>query len=330
MVNNWIDVHAHFNPPRTKDESEVRWEAMQKADWTGPKPEDWNLNSTLDYMGRVGIAMQMLSNIPKTLDALQTSNNFGASIVAQHPSRFGLLAALPTDNPDAALEEIERGYGELKADGFAVTCCYNGIYLSDPSLEPVWAELSRRKATVFAHPDAHAPGSFGRPSPVLEVAFETTRTIVDMLYAGVFRRHPEFRLVLAHCGAALPALSGRLMLLGTQPWIPNPNGITQDEMREHLQKLFLDTAMTGSAHTIAPALAMTDCDHIVYGSDCGVPCTTDATAMANIEALLNFSGLTPDQIEQVGHNALRLFPAAAERLEKTPARRHSLSGSELL
>lgn len=318
MVNQWIDVHAHFSPPRTKEESDARWEAMQKADWTGPKPDDWNLAVTLDYMDRVGIAMQLLSNIPKTLDALRTSNNFGASIVAQHPSRFGLLAALPTDNPDAALEEIERGYGELKADGFAVTFCYNGVYLSDASLEPVWAELNRRGATVFAHPDAYAPGSFGRPSAVLEVAFETTRTVVDMLYTGVFRRHPEFRLVLAHCGAALPALSGRLMLLGTQPWVPNPSRLTQDEMREHLRKLFLDTAMTGSVHTMAPALAMTGCDHIVYGSDCGVPCTTDATAIANIEALLSFSGLTPDQIEQIGHNALRLFPAAAERLEKIP------------
>jgi len=37
---------------------------------------------------------------------------------------------------------------------------------------------------------------------------------------------------------------------------------------------------------------------------------------ANIAALLSFSGLTCDQIEEIGHNALRLFPAAAARLKQ--------------
>ncbi|WP_019937887.1 amidohydrolase family protein [Bordetella sp. FB-8] len=316
MVNQWIDVHAHFTPPMTQEQSAVRWQRMQEADWTGPKPRDWNLADTLDYMDRIGIQMQMLSNIPKELAALVASNDFGASIVSRHPSRFGLLAALPTDDPDAAREEIDRGQGVLEADGFAVTCCYNGVYLSDSRLEPVWAELNLRRATVFVHPDAYAPGTFGRPSPVLDVAFETTRTVVDMLYTGVFRRHPDIRFVLAHCGAALPAMSGRLLLLGTQPWIPNPQRVTQDEMRRHLAALYLDTAMTGSVHTIAPALAMTSCDHIVYGSDCGVPCTVEATAVANIEALLRVAGLSPERVEQIGKNALRLFPDAARRIER--------------
>ncbi|WP_234731660.1 amidohydrolase family protein [Acidocella facilis] len=317
MVDQWIDVHAHFTPPMTQEQSAARWLAMQQADWIGAKPTDWSLASALALMDSVGIAMQMLSNIPKELHTLRASNDYGASIVAMHPSRFGLLVALPTDNPEAALAEIRRGYDKLNADGFAVTFCYNDVYLSDSRLEPVWAELDRREAVVFAHPNAYGPGSFGRPSALLEVAFETTRTVVDMLYAGIFRRYPNFKLVLAHCGAALPALSGRLLLLGTQPWIQNPNSITQDEMRQQLRSLFLDTAMTGSAHTLAPALAMTTCDHIVYGSDCGVPCTVEETMRANIEAMLGFAGLAPEQIEQIGHNALSLFPGAAARLRRS-------------
>jgi 6-methylsalicylate decarboxylase len=193
MVDQWIDVHAHFTPPMTPEQSAARWLAMQEADWIGPKPADWSLEVALGTMDRIGIGMQMLSNIPKTLPALQTSNEYGASLVAQHPSRFGLLVALPTDNPEAALAEIRRGHDELNADGFAVTFCYNGVYLSDPRLEPVWAELDRREAVVFGHPDAYAAGTFGRASPLLDVAFETTRTVVDMLYAGIFRRFPALR-----------------------------------------------------------------------------------------------------------------------------------------
>jgi 6-methylsalicylate decarboxylase len=317
MLSRWIDIHAHFTPPTTPEERDARWKAMRKELFLVPQPFHWTLEGTLDYMDRTGIAMQMLSNIPKTLDALRASNDYAAALVSQHPSRFGLLAALPTDNPEAALAEIERAYSDLHADGFAVTCHYNGVYLGDSKLDPVWAELDRRRAVIFAHPDAYAPASLGRPSPLIEVAFETARTVVDMLYAGVFRRYPRMRVVLAHCGGALPALSGRLINLGTEAWVPNPNHLTQAEMRHHLRRLYVDTAATGSVHTLAPALAMTSPDHIVYGSDCGVPCTTETTLAVNLENLLSFCGLTPDQIENIGHNALCLFPAAAARLDKS-------------
>ncbi len=314
--NNWIDVHAHFTPPMTEAESDARWNAMQENDWVGPKPPDWSVDSTLEAMDRLNIRMQMLSNIPFSLDRLRKSNEFGASIVERYPSRFGLLAALPTDDPDAALAEIERAATELNADGFAMTCCYNGVYLSDPRLEAVWAELNRRKAVVFVHPNAYGPGMFGRASALLEVAFETTRTLVDMLYAGIFRRYPDCKLIVAHCGAALPALSGRLTLLGTQPWISNPAAITELEMRNQLARLYVDTAMTGSIHTIAPAVAMTGLDHVVYGSDCGVPCTCFQTMEANMRALRLSSGLDAGQVQRIGRNALKLFPAASRRIEE--------------
>jgi 6-methylsalicylate decarboxylase len=312
---DWIDVHAHFTPPMTVAESDARWNSMQRNDWIGPKPPDWSVESTLDTMDRLGIRMQMLSNIPFAIDMLRISNEFGASIVRRHPSRFGLLAALPTDDPDAALAEIERATTELEADGFAMTCCYNGVYLSDTRLEPVWAELNRRKAVVFVHPNAYGPGMFGRASALLEVAFETTRTIVDMLYAGIFRRYPGFRLILAHCGAALPALSGRLLLLGTQPWVRNPSMLTELEASNQLARLYVDTAMTGSVHTIAPAVAMTGVDHIVYGSDCGVPCTCFETMESNMRTLRLSSGLDAGQLRKIGRNALKLFPAASRRIE---------------
>jgi 6-methylsalicylate decarboxylase len=66
--------------------------------------------------------MQMLSVIPKALDALKASNDYGAELVKRHPSRFGLLAALPTNDPQACLAEIKRPKTELHADGFAAMC----------------------------------------------------------------------------------------------------------------------------------------------------------------------------------------------------------------
>ena len=119
-------------------------------------------------------------------------------------------------------------------------------------------------------------GIQGRPAPLIGVGFETTRT------------------------------------LGAEPWVPNPNALTAEEMRAQMRRLYLDTAATGFASSLAPALTP---DHLVYGSDSGVPCSTEETIEANKQALLEFDGLTRPQRAAVGRNAAALFPAAAARLD---------------
>jgi 6-methylsalicylate decarboxylase len=100
---------------------------------------------------------------------------------------------------------------------------------------------------------------------VVAAADDQALTITDMLYAAVFRRFPNIRFVVAHCGGGLPALSGRLLLLGLENWVPNPEKLTHSEMKAHLRRLSLDTAGTMPTG-LAPALQMTTPDHIVYGT----------------------------------------------------------------
>ncbi len=311
-VQNWIDVHSHYFPPMSAEEQREMVDHLRKNCWCIDHFDEWTVEKTLDHMDRLGTQMQMLSFVPNTVQKLRRSNDFGAEIVRQHPERFGLLVGLPSDNPAVCLEEIARSEGDLNADGFAMQALYNGVYLSDPRLEPVWAELERRKAVVFFHPNA-TTSAWDRPGALMEVAFQTAYVIVDMLYAGVFRRHPNIRFIIAHCGGALPAISGRLLQMGAMSWVPNPQNITRDEISEVLGKLFLDTAATMPT-TLGAALEMTTADKIVYGSDYGVPCVDDQSIAENIEALLAFRGLTADQIQAIGRNALSLFPKAAARL----------------
>ena len=320
LVDGWIDVHAHFSPPTSTEQTNARWQSMRDALFLTPTPPLWSVDATLRYMDAAGIQLQLLSNIPKQADALHASNDFGASVVARHPSRFGLLAALPTDDCTAALAEAHRAADSLHADGYAVTTCYNGVYLGDERLNDLWAELDARCALVFVHPDAYAPPSLGRPSPLVEVAFDTTRTLVDMLYAGWFRRYRNIRLVVAHCGACLPALSGRLQLLGCEEWIPNPQRLTPDEMRETLRGLYVDTAAMGSAHSIRPVLEMTEAAHVCYGSDCGVPCTTSRTMTRNLQLLLQSEAMSKEEIQAIGRNVLKLVPSVAARLKNSEAK----------
>ena len=310
----WIDVHGHFRLPESHEQAQQRLYLMRQGQFLLAKPDIWDAQAVIDYLDRAGVSMQMLSNIPKTLSALKTSNDFGASLVQQFPSRFGLLAALPTDNPDECLSEINRALKSFKipADGFAVTTVYNGVGLSDPSLDAVWAELNERCATVFVHPDAYASPSQGRPAPLLEVAFDTTRTIIDMLYTGVFRRFPDIRFVIAHAGACVPVLSGRLELLGAEEWVPNPQGIAKEEIEGQLGKLYLDTAASAKS-ALDPAIRMVGIERCVYGSDCGVPCSTELTMEENRQSVCEVERRMMGKSGQIGINGWRIFREAANR-----------------
>ncbi|WP_433136427.1 amidohydrolase family protein [Actinomadura nitritigenes] len=320
MTTPVVDIHAHFSPPTTQDQREALWKLMHSAHILTSEPPHWTPEATLDVMDRTGVAMQILSSVPPSREALRAFNDYGATLVAEHPTRFGLLAALPTDDPDACLTEISRADGELGADGFAVLAEYHGVWLGDARLEPVWAALDRRGATVFVHPNPFAPPTLSRPSILLDVALETARSVTDLLYAGVLRRHPRVRLVIAHCGGALPALAGRLLTLGTETWVPNPNQLTRDELRTQLAGLYLDTAASGEPQPLAAALAMTSADHLIYGSDWGAPCTTETTMQATRHGLANTPLLTDVQRETIWRNALNLLPTAAKRVaeQQTP------------
>lgn len=311
----WIDCHCHFTPRLTQPEYEEKWHAMNEAKFLVPEPYIWTPEATLKYMDQAGIQMQLLSNIPKALGALKSSNEYGASLVNAHPTRFGLLAALPTDDTSAAIAEVKRMAS--RCDGYAVTCRYNGVYLSDSKLDPLWSLLNDKKATVFTHPDAYADPDLGRPSPLLEVAFETARTVVDMLYTGWFTKFPHITVIVSHCGGALPALSGRLLALGTEPWVPNPEKLTREQMKEQLASLYLDTAATGRASHLLPGIEMVGKEHLVYGSDSGVPCSTVETLEENRKDLLAFEGLTASEIQSIGKRCYELFPTAKERLDKS-------------
>lgn len=314
MPTGFLDVHGHFYLPQTDEERHQQIKSMRDAAFMVPYEWSWSMDDTLAYMDQAGIQMQMLSYLPPDLAKLRKANDYAHELVKKNPTRFGNLVALPTNDTEAALAEISRGKSELQADGFAVSAVYRDVSLSDERTEPIWGQLNDMKATVFVHPNAYAGPANGRPAPLIEVAFETTRVVVDMLYKGIFRRYPGIKFVIAHSGGVLPMLSGRLALLGTEVWVPNPLGITQAEIKEQLGRLYVDTAATAETG-LAPAAKMVGIDHIVYGDDCGVPCSTTSTMESNRQSVLDVARSLGEDGNRIGANAWKLFPQAASRVE---------------
>ncbi len=51
-----------------------------------------------------------------------------------------------------AIAEATYALDTLRADGVAVETNHHGMYMGDPRLDPLFAELNRRRAVVFMHP----------------------------------------------------------------------------------------------------------------------------------------------------------------------------------
>jgi predicted TIM-barrel fold metal-dependent hydrolase len=283
-------------------------------------PVRWSPDAALAYMDRHEIAAQVVS-MPMTFAGSDDDPGYGtrvcrmindgnAELIAKYPGRFGAFASLPADGPDEALAEMAYALDELGLDGVVLTSNVAGHYFGDPFLEPVLAELEHRQVPVFVHP-VDSPCietlGFGRPSSIVEFLFDTARNITNGLYTGLFQRHPNLRLILAHCGGALPTLAWRVGEHTTMGRGPQDADIDPTHVATVLRGLYYETALAGSRNSLLPTLEVTTADHILFGTDW--PAAPEATVIHNIANLTSFDGFTPEQLRAVERgNALKLFP----------------------
>jgi len=283
----------------------------------------WTVEGALAFMARHDIATQILS-FPRALGTgsrapdgpvafARRLNEEYAALVADHPGRFGAFAAVPLTTPDAALAEIEYALDVLRLDGVLLTSNTDGRYFGDSSLEPVLAELAWRGTPVFVHPE-DAPHierlGLGRPSSVVEFPLDTTRNITNAIYQGVFRRHPGLRLILAHCGGALPTLGWRIAEHTEMGRGVDDADIGPPHVAEVLRALYYETALAAGPHSLLPALQVTSHRHVLFGTD--FPAAREVTiarALANWESLGALDDGERAAVER--SNALELFPRLA-------------------
>jgi predicted TIM-barrel fold metal-dependent hydrolase len=232
------------------------------------------------------------------------TNEYSAQLRADHPDRFGLFAAVPMPDVDAALKEIDYAYGTLKADGIQLVTSYGDKWPGDPAFDPLFAELHRRKAVVFIHPTA--PGCCahliaGIPAPTVEFMFDVTRCITSLLFRGTFTRFPDIRFVFTHDGAALPMLAQRITRNTTV--VKSAGVSSQDEAMAQLKRLHYDVTTSTSRPSLSATNALIPVSQLLFGSD--FPYLTPAETVPGLEAF----GFRQTQLVAINRgNAERLFP----------------------
>lgn len=262
-----IDVHQHFLPPSYG--AALTAQGVTSGGWPMPS---WSAEGAVEAMDEAGIATGILSiSAPGThigdnaqaRELSRASNEFGAELVKDRPTRFGLFASLPLPDVDGALAEAAYALDTLGADGVALMTNAHGRYLGDPAFEPLWAELDARGAVAFIHPtETELPMLKSAPAPIVDFPFDTTRTAVDMAMAGVLSRYPNMKVILSHAGGALPYLAHRVAATASVVSSLSPEAILAE-----LRRFYFDIALSGSPTALPSLLAFADPGHILYGSD---------------------------------------------------------------
>jgi hypothetical protein len=125
---------------------------------------------------------------------------------------------------------------------------------------------NRRHARVLVHPTSPASWestSFGRPRPMIEFLFDTTRAVVNLVLNGTVARHPGIEFVIAHAGAALPVIADRVAAF---TMVLTDVDSEADVMRD-LARLHYDLAGFPIPRQLDAILALTTLEHLHYGSD---------------------------------------------------------------
>jgi 2,3-dihydroxybenzoate decarboxylase len=215
------------------------WDAELAATYTGVEASrggdtekrlydlgEWRLRE----MDEVGIDVQVLSHGAPSTQKLTGDNAVPLArrvndrlhaAVAANPKRFAAFAALPTSNPAAAADELERTV-KLGFKGAMLHGLANGVFLDDKRFWPIYERAEKLDVPIYLHPGLPHQAvmdvyykDYAKDFPMVVRAawgytVETATLAIRMVLSGVFDKHPKLKIVLGHLGETLPFLVWRV------------------------------------------------------------------------------------------------------------------------
>jgi len=184
----------------------------------------WSVPRRIEDMGAMRVARQALSPMPELLsywlplaDAkvlIRYLNDQIAAMVARAPERFVGLGAVPLQDVDAAIAELEFLKKQLQFAGVEIASHVNGASIGEPRFEPFFAAAEALGAAIFVH--ALRPAGQERivgPFPEQAVCFpgDIALACASMITGGVAARHARLRIAFSHGGGAMAMLLPRLV-----------------------------------------------------------------------------------------------------------------------
>ncbi len=278
----------------------------------------------LAAMDAAGIDLQVISHVAPAAQRLtgaeglaraREANDELAAAVRAHADRFAGFATLPTADPQAAADELERATAELGFVGALVnsTLGSDGAFLDDARFAPLLGRFERLGVPLYLHP---APPSaalreavyFGLPPAVAgRLATgawgwhaEAGLHVLRMIATGVFDRHPALRLIIGHCGEMLPFMLARIDAM------LRLDGLARKPSEYFARNIWVTTSGLFSIPPVLCTVQVLGIDRVLFSVD--YPFGSNAAG----RELLDTLPLSPqDKAKIAGGNAERVLGLAA-------------------
>lgn len=305
-----IDIHHHFLPP-------FYLEALAQSGHPAAAEAEalaWSPETSLAMMDKAGIETAIVSlslpgaSFTGAVDPAalaRQGNEYAAGMIDDYPGRFGAFASLPMLDPQAAMAEVEYAFDSLKLDGVILLSNVRGRYLGDSDFDELFAELDRRKALVFLHPNqAPSPGF----NDFVEFPHEVTRALASLTESGGIERYHRIRYIFAYAGGTIPFIASRVTVVGMDVF-----GSFLKTMIRYLQRVRImqrmnyDLAASTDPYAWGALYGLTKPTRILMGSN--YPWTSPAAFNRQQVELRTFEDLDLPRIESIERgNSLKLFP----------------------
>ena len=181
----------------------------------------------LAHMDAAGVDVQVLSfgspgpqafaaevAIPMARDA----NDRLYQAIQRNPGRFAGFAALPTADPEAAAQELERCVSKLGFKGAMIHGHTRGSFLDERKYWTIFERAQALGVPIYLHPTLPHPDAVKAYFEGYEelaragwgFAVDTSCHFLRIVFAGVFDAYPRLRMILGHLGEGLPFAVHRL------------------------------------------------------------------------------------------------------------------------
>ena len=214
----------------------------------------------------------------------RVANDSMAELVSRHKDRFpGFVASISMRDMNTAMTELHRAIGQLGARGVQVFTDVAGRPMDDPEFDPLFAAMKAYGLPIWLHP-TRTPGmpDFAAEATsqfdlwlVLGWPYATAATMIRLVLAGLFERHPGLKIITHHMGGMIPfheeRIAGALHRLGLQA-ARKEQGSGGPYMRrppmEMMKMFYGDTAMHGAVEATRCGLAFFGANNTVFATDC--------------------------------------------------------------
>ena len=168
-------------------------------------------------------AVQAIRDTQQAVETACRANDVLAEEVRRRSDRFCGFAALPMQDPEAAIAEMNRAIVQLGFKGVLVNgfseCSEDGkaLYYDRPEYRAFWAKLQDLDVPFYLHPRNPLPRwfeNFGGEQwllgPTWAFGAETAVHALKLIGSGLFDQYPRLNIILGHLGEGIPPMLWRM------------------------------------------------------------------------------------------------------------------------